>query len=345
MGRKFQTGLCFIFGIIILFFVGCKKQTSVHTAFYYWKTSFELNPHQAILLKNAASNRLYLRLFDVVWNKELNGAFPNAILTLRHSLKGMTICPVIYITNKTFEHTNFASADSLAFKVNRLTSQLANKYHIGYQQIQIDCDWTKGTRNSYFQFLKALKKYSRKQLETTIRLHQVKYPEQTGIPPADKGLLMFYNMGKLTADLNGRNSIYNEQDAGKYVSSLTHYPLPLDVALPLFSWSVHIRSGKIIQVYGKIGMKQLSVSRNFERLTNGNTYRALKSFYLEGIYVKAGDVFKLEELTKPELIRAANQLSAYLKPLENRNIIYYEISSNNLSGLKPQDIQEVSTHF
>jgi len=54
------------------------------------------------------------------------------------------------------------------------------------------------------------------------------------VPPVDKGLLMFYNMGKISPDLNARNSIYNRADAEAYLESLPNYRLSLDVALPVF---------------------------------------------------------------------------------------------------------------
>lgn len=334
-----------ILGVWLVLFASCNKKSTAHTAFYSWKSSLELDTTQKTLLKNIADNHLYLRLFDVVWNEQLKMAVPEAVVSIRQSTKNLVICPVIYITNKTFEHTNISEADTLALKVNRLADKLAEKYHLNYSHVQIDCDWTSGTKDNYFAFLRSLKKYSHKQLEATIRLHQIKYPDRTGVPPADKGLLMFYNMGKLSADPDAPNSIYNAEDAQQYVGSLSRYPLKLDIALPLFSWSIQTRAGRIIQLYGKISKKQLSVTDNFEPLKNRNVYRARKSFYLEGIYVKTDDLFKLEEITAETLHQAARQASKYLAPLENRNIIYYEISSVNFSALHAKDIPQVSAHF
>lgn len=338
------TGFC-ILGVWLLLMMSCHKRSTAHTAFYSWKSVLELDTTQKKLLKNIADNHLYLRLFDVSWNEQLQAAVPDAVVTIKQSTKGLVICPVIYLTNKTFEHTSLIQADTLALKVNRLADKLAAKYQLHYSSVQIDCDWTAGTKDSYFEFLRSFKKYSHKQLEATIRLHQIKYPDRTGVPPADKGLLMFYNMGKLSPDPDAPNSIYNAADAQKYVSSLSRYPLKLDVALPLFSWALQIRAGRIIQIYGKISRKQLSVTDNFEQLKNGNVYRARKSFYLEGIYVKTDDLFKLEEITTETLHQAARQAAEYLKPLENRNIIYYEISSVNFSTLYAKDIPQVSAHF
>lgn len=336
---------CCVSFLLALFFAGCNPKSDAQTAFYYWKTTLQLNPHQAVLLKTAADNRLYLRLFDVTWDEQKNAVVPNAIVNIRQNIKGLDICPVIYITNKAFEHTNPAQADDLAEKVNKLVTVLSEKYHFNYQNIQIDCDWTVSTRSSYFTFLKAFKRYNQHNLEATIRLHQIKYPERTGVPPADKGLLMFYNMGKVSADPEAANSIYNAADAEKYLTGLPKYTLPLDIALPVFSWSVHIRDGRVIQLYGKIGKQQLSDTAYFKQQDKKNIYRAVKSFYLEGIYFKEGDLLKLEDAGLKELHQAAKQVVKHLAPLKKRNIIYYELSTINLSSLNEKDFEEVSGHF
>jgi len=345
MWYKFKAALFGILALCLFSAIGCKKKSSAQTAYYYWKTGLQLNKAQQALLQNTASNRLYLRFFDLVWNEQRKEVIPNAMVSVNMPLQDFRICPVIYITNKAFEHTQPEAAEQLALKVSQLIEKMAVKYGISYQQVQMDCDWTVATKESYFSFLKAFKKHSKKQLEATIRLHQVKYPERTGVPPVDKGLLMFYNMGKLSGDPHAPNSIYNAADAEKYVAALGHYFLPLDIALPVFSWSLQIRNGRLMQIYGKIDRTQLDVNANFERLDNGTVYRARRSFYLEGIYVKDGDLFKLEDMDRERLEEAANQASKYLTPLENRNIIYYELSSVNLSLLKEEDIKEVSARF
>src|SRR5690606_5738679 len=74
-------------------------------------------------------------------------------------------------------------------------------------------------------------------LSVTIRLHQVKYLAAAGIPPADKGLLMVYNIDNLR-NVKVENSILNTQSAKSYLEKVGAYPLPLDVALPIFQWTL-----------------------------------------------------------------------------------------------------------
>jgi hypothetical protein len=342
---KHSSLLSGLFCLFLLSLSACTKKHETRTSFYYWKTSFQLNTHQKSLLKNTAGNRLYLRFFDVVWDEQQKQVLPHAILKMNQSGQGLQICPVVYITNKALEHTTAAQTDSLAIKIAQLLKKLAEKNNISYQAVQIDCDWTVSTKDSYFSFLKSFKKYSKKPLEATIRLHQVKYFDLTGVPPVDKGLLMFYNMGKVSADLNSRNSIYNAPDAEKYVVYLQHYPLPLAIALPLFSWSVHIRDGKVIQIYSKLRKKELGDTTNFRPAQQQNIYRAVKSFYLQGIYIKTNDLFKLEDINSDQLQDAAKQAAKYLPVLKNRNIIYYELSTIDSTSFQEKDFQEISAYF
>lgn len=323
----------------------CKKNSAASTAFYYWKQNFKPDETQTSLLETSGSSKLYVRFFDLKWDAGTGRPYPEAIVRFNKIPSLQNIVPVIFVTNQTFEKLGKDGIDSLAVKSNTLIEKLAEKQGIAYQTIQIDCDWTLGTKESYFSFLKSLKKNSGKALESTIRLHQVKYQFKTGVPPVDRGVLMFYNMGKLSADLKAPNSIYNPKDAAAYISSLPNYLLPLDIALPVFSWSLQIRDGRIIQVYGKIGRNELNNSTNFKQTAQKDVYLATNSFFTRGIYVKAGDIFKLEESNKKTLEEAAKQLSAHLNKKDKRTIIYYELGNLNLSAFKAADFKEISAYF
>jgi len=314
-------------------------------SFYYWKQSFQLNKVQTGILSETNTNKLYVRFFDIKWHTKALQPYPESIIAFRHNSPVSDIIPVVFITNQTFEKLSQQGVDSLAIKCNELIKNLAVKQNLNYKTVQVDCDWTVGTKDKYFSFLNSLKALSKKTLEATIRLHQVKYQFKTGVPPVDRGVLMFYNMGKLSADLREPNSIYNANTAEKYLASLSNYLLPLDIALPIFSWTLHIRANKIIQVYGKIGRAQLSNTQNFSPTAQKNWYKATHNFFTGGIYVKTGDIFKLEETDKALLEQAALQLAAHLNKNEKRTIIYYELGNLNLSAFKAKDFEEISAYF
>lgn len=335
--------LCLI--LTALLCSSCKKTAKTDVAFYYWKQNFQLNKKQIDVLTATSGNKIYVRFFDIKWDDKSKKPYPEAIIRFKDHTTTYDITPVLFITNQTFEKLGQRGADSLAVKCHTLLAIIAFRQKIDYSAIQVDCDWTVGTKEAYFRFLKALKAISGKNMEATIRLHQVKYPFKTGIPPVERGVLMFYNMDKLSADLKAPNSIYNAGAAKKYVGSLKNYLLPLDIALPVFSWTLQIREGKLIQVYEKIGRAELSDKQNFIPTAQRVVYRARRDFFTGGIYIKKGDLFKLEETDKILLKHAAVQLSAHLNDNENRTIIYYELGNLSFSKFQTKDFKEISTYF
>ena len=78
---------------------------------------------------------------------------------------------------------------------------------------------------------------------------------------------------------------------------------------------------------------------------NENVYEAIDNFFTAGVYVKTGDLFKLEESTPQLLQQAAQQLSTHLNTDTTRTIIYYELGNLNLSAFKAKDFQEISARF
>ncbi|MBB2149489.1 hypothetical protein [Pedobacter gandavensis] len=332
-----------LFSMIV--FAACQKAGKADTAFYYWKQTFSLNKPQQEILEKAAGHKLYLRFFDIKWDTRSNRAYPEAVINYQQKTNTAQITPVIFITNQTFEKLSVPGVDSLALNTHKLINQLANTHNIPYQGLQFDCDWNLSTKDKYFHFLKTFKAISNKRLEATIRLHQIKYQVKTGVPPVDRGILMFYNMGKISPKPEDPNSIYNEKDADTYVSHLSKYLLPLDIALPLFSWSIHIRNGTVIQVYGKIGKSILSDQSNFQATAHKNVFKARRSFFTAGVYVKTDDLFKLEETDKNLLDQAATQLARHLSRDEKRTIIYYEIGNLDPSEFNIKDLQEISGRF
>ncbi|WP_316746018.1 hypothetical protein [Pedobacter gandavensis] len=322
----------------------CQGPGKADTAFYYWKQTFSLDKPQHEMLEKVASHQLYLRFFDIKWDKKAQRAYPEAVINFKQKISTKLI-PVIFITNQTFEKLSLPGVDSLAMHSHKLIAKLAGSQKLQYDRVQFDCDWSLSTKDKYFHFLKTFKAISNKQLEATIRLHQVKYQIKTGVPPVDRGVLMFYNMGKISANPTDPNSIYNEKDAETYISYLPKYLLPLDIALPLFSWSIQIRNGKVIQVYGKIGKSILSDQKNFRTTVHKNIFKACRSFFIAGVYVKTDDIFKLEETDQELLDQAATQLARHLSKDEHRTIIYYEIGNLDPAVFKAKALQEISSRF
>ncbi len=155
---------------------------------------------------------------------------------------------------------------------------------------------------------------------------------------------MFYNMGKLTAIPHAKSSIFNSNDAETYLPSLSSYPLELDIALPLFSWSIHSRNGKIVSVYANLLRRNLENNVNFISEKN-HLFKAITSHFYNGIYIRKDDVFKLEEMTPATLNEAAVLVASYLPKNEHRQLIYYELGNLDKTTFSAATLLAVAGHF
>ncbi len=177
----------------------------------------------------------------------------------------------------------------------------------------IDCDWTPSTRKSFFLFLQKIRQKLPPEipLSATIRLHQYKFPQQTGVPPVDRGMLMFYNTGDVDEE-SERNSIFHPKDALKYVEGAPkHYPLPLDLALPLFSWGVVFREGELWKIVpGPLPLEEMRLSGKYTEHPNTDPFATTlwelkEGTFLGGHYLRPGDRLRVSGISPEALFKIA----------------------------------------
>jgi hypothetical protein len=213
-----------------------------------------------------------------------------------------------------------------------------------FSEVQVDCDWTDRTRQAFFTFCRTLRSLTAGDhaiLSATIRLHQVKYSDRVGVPPVDRGMLMFYNLGHLTAD-NARSSIFNVEDAQRYTASLDTYPLPLDGALAIFSWAVHGRSGRVVGLIEKPDPTALSRTAGVAP-QDAEHYRAAQATLVQGSYLQEGDTLRLESMT-PSLARQAGALlGQHFHPSAPFTLALFDLDERNLTTYAPQDLEALYT--
>ena len=227
---------------------------------YHWKTTFAPTKSEINFILQHGVGRLYIHYFDVVLRDGV--VQPEATVRFdRNSdyftiIDSLEIVPTVYITTEALkaikdEPDFFITPDSVAqlYASKIITRIRAMNHHNQVKhvhEVQIDCDWTSSLTVTYFQLLSHLRKKLHAQgvaLSVTIRLHQLK----SAIPPADMGVLMLYNTGRLM-DAGTRNSIIDIDDVKPYFNALTHYDLPLDFALPDFGWQVCFSNGKFLKL-------------------------------------------------------------------------------------------------
>jgi hypothetical protein len=292
--------------LLLIIVASCQPSspTTLHRAFYHWKSTIGENVNDPLNLLGV--EKLYLRVFDIDWDAAYGAPVPVGQLTNPKAIPTVKeIIPTIFITNRTFLKMEEAGIPELCSRtLTKLESSLP--YWDQVQEVQLDCDWSPNTREKYFNFLALFKQQAERRISATIRLHQIRYPDQTGIPPVDRGMLMFYNMGALES-WEETNSILNIEKARPYLQNKKAYPLPLDLALPIFSWGVVFRNDEMVKLIHKLPEKALQDSSRFEQVSD-QRFEVKKSTYLEGLYLYRGDYIRLEKI-EPEKLDEAVKLN------------------------------------
>ena len=305
-------------------------------AFYYWKSRMEISPAEQAVLDSLRVRRLYVKYLDV--DVEGGRAVPNAgIRWGGEAWKDYEIVPCVFISNRTFLEAT--APGPLAERVWGYLQQANEEAGLQPREYQFDCDWSPSTRAAYFTFLHSMRQWvGDARLSATIRLHQYRYPEQTGVPPVDKGSLMYYNMGNIE-DVRESNSILNNETAADYLKGAAAYELPLDVALPLFSWVLVYRLGELHRIINWTDAAALDEKPAFEKRA-ANRYRVQQNTYFAGHYLNQGDVLRYESASQAELQRAARQLQS----IEHFSgtTLYYHLDEALLQNYPPAFLRRVA---
>ncbi len=336
--------------VCVLFLASCTKENKVEQverAFYYWKSDNYLDENLAKEVNELNVRKIYYKFFEIDYSETM-GNYPFAKNNPRsysfEKLDSVTIVPTIFIKNGIFQFNDEKSLDKLADNI----VFLIDKYHkeennsiFEYNEIQIDCDWTKSTKDKYFYLLKKIKELSHKQISCTLRLYPYKYPEIMGIPPVDKVSLMCYNLIKPLSQKD-KNSILDIAELKKYLDKRRSYPKHLDVALPVFYWT---------QLYQNNHFEELlDVSsediKGFSKPIKPLWYEITKDTSLNyDTYFKVGDQVKCEEVSKTTLDEAIALIKKNVMLDKNTTISLFHLDSNTFKKYNNEEISGFYSSF
>ncbi len=328
-------------------FVAFWHPTVVIRSFYNWSTYFgagyEVEDSSAHYLTRHRVERVYVKLIDVGWNPEM-GITPNSKTQLAHSLDtAFEYVPVAFIENDVFSHVDSVTIDQLAINVMRHLVIIENNSRKKPTELQIDCDWNQTTRANYFQFLRRMKVLKPEYvLSATIRLYQAKYPGKSGVPPVDKGMLMVYNISD-ASKLSEKNSIFDKDMADEYVTSAT-YPLPLDVAIPAFSWALFYRQNKLLGVRNNVSVASCDTVSFLKRIGRGDLFVVQKDTNWEGSLLRYGDIVRPENCYDDVLNQAA-KIGAKFSNRDTLHVAIFDLDFYDLKNISHESIDKAYDKF
>lgn len=346
---------CFFYNIIfviisIFLLTACTKKRHVVPAFYYWQTEFELSNPEKNYIDTLKVKKLYVKFFDIDWDATREIPVPLAQVEMKElkmkelKMKELNIIPCVFITNRTFQYLADDKIEELAAHVKEklFTLKLEN---IIFQEIQFDCDWTASTRDRFFKFLELFKETIDNQqikISATIRLHQFRDFKETGVPPVDRGMLMFYNTGDVES-WQEVNSILNIEAAQYYLKQNIKYPIHLDIALPIFSWGVLFRNGHMIRLINNLQATDLADTSRFLKIAE-NRFEVRKSTYLNGYYLYQEDRIRIENTDLQLLLQATDLITAQLKT-RNLSVAFFHLDSTTIKRFPHESLEKIIHSF
>ena len=295
--------------VVYTYFQNTKKVTY---DFYHWKSSYAV--------EESATAPTYVKVLDISFSDTL--VVRKTFFKTKPSKK---IVPVIYLDNPLWIKMKASTM------VKKVLSILKSMPLGEYEELQVDCDWTKSSKASYFEFLKLLGEQSRKKLSVTIRLHQVKYHTQTGVPPVAYGVLMYYNMSNFQ-DLETKNYILDLEVAKRYHYNFENYPLSLNLALPLYSQGTIIRFGEVVSIME--GVREQALNEHFKKIRE-HLFEVTKTHYFQKRLLYKGDQIRVDEVSKALLLESIKSLREIMK--QPKEIIFYRWGNLDFYGRESLD--------
>jgi hypothetical protein len=208
--------------------------------------------------------------------------------------------------------------------------------------VLLDCDWSAKTKDRFFRLTRIMNDSLDVPLTVTVRLHQYAQPAKTGVPPADRGMLMPYNVGQITAPGDG-NSIFDLAVAEPYFTGTKPYPLPLDIGLPAFSWGVQFRNGAFV---GVLQDQQVQDALSLGLLT-GETNGTLQVAQENNEHMPQlhlGDVVRVERMT-PEVIAQVAELARTAVNSDTLAVAYFELGTGTFQRMSKEQVMSGFERF
>lgn len=334
-----KNGFTILALLLVYLLTACKEQERCRPEFawYHWKSSWDPALAARAFPNDAGRHKIYLRLFDVDLDTGGGSPVPVGLFEgFENDPVPENVIPVVFITNRTLQHFTEGKIEELAKNI----ADLVRDYLPAPDELQLDCDWTDSTRPAFFRLIEQVKQQlPRTALSATIRLHQFKYPGRTGVPPVERGMLMVYNMGEVD-QWETHNSIIDPSIAAQYLNHAKPYPLPLDIALPLFQWGCVYRDGRLVQLFHNLNEAGLADTARFEPIAEGR-FLTKKNTFVNGFYLNAGDKIRLEKV-EPEALTAVADLLRPIADCCQSTVAFYHLDSTILEKYDPTQLLEIA---
>jgi len=345
-----RPGARILFVAVLVALVGCgPRPTVVVPAVFHWRNTGPMDHDDRKAIADHSIQRVYFKVLDIGWNPA-HGAHPVSTVPIPPAWGGhrgaagpwteaVELLPAIYITNHAMAQLEPPEVDQLAANLLRKLRQIAPPK---VQGVLLDCDWTPSTKDRFFRLAQAMQDSLDVPVVVTLRLHQYAHPEKTGVPPADRAMLMVYNVGQV-GEPGTANSIFNQEEAAPYFRRHKPYPLPLDIALPAFSWGAHFRKGRF---QGILQEAQIDQAASLGLLTGSWTgvMQVTREDNDRLPELHLGDEVRMERMT-PAAIAEVAELARAAVNSDTTAVAFFEVGTRAFRSLSPAFVDSTCRTF
>jgi hypothetical protein len=355
MAKVIIQGLFFVVGLLLVVACG-SPEPKMERAFYYWKNAeSSISWEEETILRQTTVNKLYIKFFEVATDP-LFVAVPVAKTNFRinyyryknDSLLGnINVIPTVFVRNDVLKNIKEPALDTLADNIVFLVTKYykercsPKKDTTLMEGIQIDCDWTASTKENYFYLLRKIKTHFKGKISCTLRLYPYKYRQKMGVPPVDRAMLMCYNLISPLGN-ETKNSILDNGELEAYLKDVNSYPLPLDLALPVFHWVQFYQNGKFV---GLLKQTPEWFTEEYLTATRPMWYSVKKDVVVGDQFLRVGDELKVEFLSDKELMEAIALLKKYVTFKGTYTIALFHLDDENLKKYKYETLNTLFNSF
>lgn len=349
--------------IVCFTLFSCEKERVVNRGMYYWKNNEQLlNVNEAVFIADAQIKTCYVKFFEVAEDSVWDAApVAKSKLTFNYSAVGLSaekriqvdtclekvlIIPTVYIQNNVVLHLNKTALDTLAGNIIYLINKYWSgnhfaQYYSYFNSIQIDCDWTPKSRDNYFYLLKEIKKRaSSKSLSCTLRLYPYAYQDTMGVPPVDRVMLMCYNLLPPLQD-EDKNSILDLEELNAYLNLVDEYPLPMDIALPIYSYQFLYQNNQLAGLLNT----SLSELQPYVHEIKPQWYEVNRDVIVGDKFLRGGDKIKIEAIDKKLLDDAIQLITDGVNLQDSITVSLFHLDKNTISAYDQESINRFYNTF
>jgi hypothetical protein len=329
----------------ILFACGSKPGPVVVPAVFHWGNSSQLERSEREALQQHDVQRVYIKVLELAWHPSY-GPYPVAQVHIPRiwqdtsaSASAPELVPCITIQNTLLAELDEAGTTRLASSLLRKVKKDLPAHIHG---IMLDCDWTTSTRDRFFQLARIVRDSLSIPVSAAIRLDQFADAKGLGVPPVDRCMLIPYTEGR-SLDGHAARSPFNEPSAKAYFQKAGKYPLPLDLALPAFSWGVHYRGEEALGILDEAKLDEALMLGLLSGERDGmmNVTREHDQHLHD---LRLGDVVHVERTT-PEMLTRIVELARTAMNTDTIAVAFFESGSPGFQRLDTTSVRSMWNTF